>query len=164
MGEIWYNSNFTVGVAFVLFLLLLWYLGVHKMLGRQLDDRATKIRAELDEARRLREDAQELFADFERKQKQVAGQAEEIVAHARAEAERAAERAKADLEVSIQRRLKAADEQIAMAEANAIRQVKDRAVAVAIAAASDVLRDRLGEDRQQALVDQAIDDVGQRLH
>ncbi len=162
--EIWYNSNFTVGVAFVLFLLLLWYLGVHKLIGRQLDDRAVKIRAELDEARQLREEAQELFADFERKQKQVAGQAEEIVQHARAEAEAAAERAKADLEVSIQRRLKAADEQIAMAEANAIRQVKDRAVQVAIAAAADVLRERLGEDRQTALVDQAIDDVGQRLH
>jgi F-type H+-transporting ATPase subunit b len=162
--EIWYNSNFTVGVAFVLFLALLWYLGVHRMIGRALDDRAVKIRAELDEARRLREEAQELFADFERKQKQVAGQADEIVAHARAEAEQAAERAKADLEVSIQRRLKAADEQIALAEATAIRQVKDRAVAVAIAAAADVLRERLGEDRQQQLVDQAIEDVGKRLH
>lgn len=162
--EIWYDSTFVVGVAFVLFVLLLWYLGVHKLIARQLDDRATKIRAELDEVRRLREEAQELFADFERRHKQVAGQAEEIVAHARAEAEQAAERAKADLEVSIQRRLKAADEQIAMAEANAIRQVKDRAVAIAIAAAGDVLRDRLGPDRQQQLVDQAIDDVGQRLH
>jgi F-type H+-transporting ATPase subunit b len=162
--EIWYNSNFTVGVAFVLFLALLWYVGVHRMIGRALDDRAAKIRAELDEARRLREEAQELFADFERKQKQVAGQADEIVAHARAEAEQAAERAKADLEVSIQRRLKAADEQIALAEATAIRQVKDRAVSVAIAAAADVLRERLGEDRQQQLVDQAIEDVGKRLH
>lgn len=162
--EIWYNSNFTVGVAFVLFLALLWYFGVHKLIARALDDRATKIRAELDEARKLREEAQELFAEFERKQKQVTGQADEIVAHARAEAEQAAERAKADIEVSIDRRLKAADEQIALAEANAIRQVKDRAVAVAIAAAADVLRERLGEDRQQQLVDAAIEDVGQRLH
>ena len=162
--EIWYNSNFTVGVAFVLFVALLWYLGVHRLIGRSLDDRAARIRTELDEARRLREEAQELFAEFERKQKQVAGQADEIVAHARAEAENAAERAKADLEVSIERRLKAADEQIALAEANAIRQVKDRAVAVAIAAAADVLRARLGDDRKQQLVDEAIEDVGQRLH
>lgn len=162
--EIWYNSTFTVGVAFVLFLALLWYLGVHKLIGRQLDDRAVRIRAELDEARQLREEAQELFAEFERKQKQVAGQTEEIIAHARAEAEAAAERAKADIQVSIQRRLKAADEQIALAESNAIREVKDRAVTIAIAAAADVLRDRLGEDRQRTLVDAAIEDVGQRLH
>lgn len=162
--EIWYNSNFTVGVAFVLFLLLLWYFGVHKLIARQLDDRAVRIRAELNQARQLREEAQELFAEFERKQKQVAGQAEEIVQHARAEAEAAAERAKADLQVSIQRRLKAADEQIALAEANAIRQVRNHAVSIAVAAAADVLRNRLGEDRQRVLVDQAIEDVGQRLH
>ena len=162
--SIWYDSNFVVGVAFVLFIALLWYLGAHRLIGRALDDRAAKIRAELDEARRLREEAQELFADFERRQKQVAGQADEIVAHAKAEAEQAAERAKADIAVSIQRRLKAADEQIALAEANAIRQVKDQAVTVAIAAAADVLRERLGEDRQQQLVDEAIQEVGQRLH
>ena len=162
--EIWYNSNFTVGVAFVLFLLLLWYLGVHKRIAGSLDDRAVRIRGELDQARQLRDEAQEIFADFERRQKQVAVQAEEIVAHARVDAEQAAERAKADLAVSIERRLKAADEQIAQAEAEAIRQVKNRAVSVAIAAAADVLRDRLGEDRQRGLVDQAIEDVGQRLH
>lgn len=162
--DIWYNSTFTVGVAFVLFLALLWYYGVHKLIARQLDGRAVRIRAELDEARQLREEAQELFAEFERKQKQVAGQADEIIAHARTEAEAAAERAKADIQVSIQRRLKAADEQIALAESNAIREVKDRAVVIAIAAAADVLRDRLGEDRQRSLVDAAIEDVSQRLH
>ncbi len=162
--HIWYEPEFVVGVAFLLFLCLLFYVGVHKMLTRSLDDRAVRIRAELDEARQLREEAQELFADFERKQKQVAGQADEIVEHARAEAQAAAERAKADIQASIQRRLKAADEQIALAEQNAIRQVKDRAVSIAIAAAADVLRERLGEDRQRGLVDAAIEDVGQRLH
>ena len=162
--EIWYNSNFVVGVAFVLFLLLLFYLGVHRFIAKALDDRAGRIRAELNEARQLREEAQELFAEFERKQRQVAGQADEIVAHARAEAEAAAERAKADLKASIERRLKAADEQIAMAESNAVRQVKDQAVAVAIAAAADVLRARLGEDRARGLVDDAIEEVGRKLH
>ena len=162
--EIWYNSNFVVGVAFVLFLALLLYLGVHRFIAKALDDRAARIRAELNEARQLREEAQELFAEFERKQRQVAGQADEIVAHAKAEAEAAAERAKADLKVSIERRLKAADEQIAMAEANAVRQVKDRAVAIAIAAAGDVLRARLGQDRARGLVDEAIEEVGRKLH
>ena len=162
--DIWYNSNFVVGVAFVLFLLLLAYLGVHRYLARALDDRAARIRAELAEARKLREEAQELFAEFERKQRQVAGQADDIVANAGAEAKAAAERAKADLKVSIERRLKAADEQIALAEANAVRQVKDRAVSIAIATASDVLRARLGEDRARGLVDDAIDEVGRKLH
>ncbi len=162
--EIWYNSTFVVGVAFVLFLALLAYLGVHRLLAKALDERAARIRAELNEARQLREEAQELFADFERKQRQVAGQADEIVARARTEAEAAAERAKADLKVSIERRLKAADEQIQLAEANAVRQVKDRAVAIAIAAAADVLRARLGEDRAQGLVDEAIEEVGRKLH
>ncbi len=162
--EIWHNSTFVVGVAFFLFLALLLYLGVHRYIARALDERAMRIRAELDEARQLREEAQELFADFERKQRQVAGQADEIVAHARAEAEAAAERAKEDLKAAIDRRLRAADEQIQLAEANAVRQVKDQAVAIAIAAATDVLRQRLGEDRDRDLVDQAIDEVGRRLH
>ena len=95
--EIFYNSTFVVGISFVLFILLLLYLGVHKLLAAKLDERAAGIRTELDEARKLREDAQELFAEFERKQKEVEGQAEEIIAHARVEAEQAAERAKADI-------------------------------------------------------------------
>lgn len=162
--DLWHNSTFVVGVAFVIFVALLAYLGVHKLIARALDERAGRIRAELGEARQLREEAQELFAEFERKQRQVAGQAEEIVAHARTEAEAAAERAKQDIRVSIDRRLKAADEQIAMAEANAVRQVKDRAVSIAIAAAADVLRQRLGEDRARGLVDDAIEEVGRKLH
>ncbi|HLS19660.1 MAG TPA: ATP F0F1 synthase subunit B [Paracoccaceae bacterium] len=162
--SIWYNSDFTVGIAFVLFLVILWYFGVHKIIFRGLDDRALKIRSELEEARRLAEEAQELFADFERRQKQVGELADEIVAKARDEAEQAAARAKAELDISIERRLKAADEQIAQAEATAIREVKDRAIAVAIAATTEILRDRLGEERQQDLIDNAIEDLGQRLH
>lgn len=162
--SIWYNSDFTVGIAFVLFIFILWYFDVHKLIFRALDDRALKIRAELDEARRLSEEAQELFADFERRQTQVGELADEIVANARAEAEQAAAHAKSELDISIGRRLKAADEQIAQAEAAAIRAVKDQAIAIAIAAATDVLRERLGEERQQDLIDSAIEDLGQRLH
>lgn len=159
-----YNSTFLIGVSFVLFLALLGYLGVHTFLGRKLDERAEGIRGELAEARRLREEAQELFAEFERKQKDVAGQAEEIVAHARIEAEQAAERAKADIATSIDRRLKAADEQIALAEANAVKEVKDRAVSVAIAAATEVLAGRVGDTEDEALIQAAISDVGAKLH
>ena len=162
--EIFYNSTFTVGVSFVLFIALLIYLGVPKLLAGKLDERAAKIKAELDEARALREEAQKTFAEFERKQKEVAGLAEEIVAHAKVEAEQAAAKAKEDLKVSIARRLKAADDQIALAEANAVREVKDKAVSVAVAAAAEVLRDKLGADQAGALVDNAIEDVASRLH
>ena len=158
------DSHFVVGISFVVFFGLLAYLGVHKLIGRALDDRAGRIREELDEVRRLREEAQAIFAEFERKHREVDTQVGEIVAHAKAEAEQAAENAKADLAASIERRLRGADEQIAMAEANAVREVRDRAVQVAIAAAAEVMAARLSEARADALVEDAIKSVGERLH
>ncbi len=162
--SIFYNSTLVVGISFVLFLALLWYLGVHKTLGAMLDKRADGIRNELDEARKLREEAQELFAEFERKQKEVEGQAADIVASAKAEAEGAAERAKADIAASIERRLKAADDQITLAEANAVKEVKDKAVSIAIAAATEVLSSGVGAKEDKSLVETAIKDVGAKLH
>jgi len=162
--SIFHDSHFVVGLAFFLFLGLLAYLGVHKFVGKVLDARADRIRAELDEARRLREEAQATFAEFERQSREVEGRAEEIITHARVEAEQAAERAKADLKVSIERRLKAADEQIAMAEASAVREVKDKAVQVAIAAAAEVLAARMSDAKADALIEDAIKSVGERLH
>ncbi|MEO1493470.1 MAG: ATP F0F1 synthase subunit B [Pseudomonadota bacterium] len=159
-----YDSNIVVAISLALFFGLLWYAGVHKLIGSMLDDRAAKIRAELDEARALREEAQATFAEFERKQREVEAQAEEIVEHAKAEAQAAADRAKADLAVSIERRLKAADDQITLAEETAVKEVKDKAVAIAIAAAAEVLSSKLGGDTAKGLVDTAIKDVGARLH
>lgn len=162
--EFFYNSTYVVGLSFVLFIALLAYLGVHKFLAKALDDRAEGIRTDLNDAKRLREEAQELFAEFERKQKAVAGHVEDIIARAKSEAEVAAEKAKADLVVSIERRLKAADDQIALAEAEAVKEVKDTAVTVAIAAASRILSERLDGDKAENLVDEAIKDAGARLH
>ena len=164
MMDFFGNSNYMVTVSLLLFIGLLGYLGVHKLIGKKLDERADGIRDELNDAKRLREEAQELFAEFERKQKAVEGQAEEIVARAKAEAEAAAVKAKEDLAISIERRLKAADDQIALAESDAVREVKDKAVAVAMAAASQVLSEKLGADKAEGLVDAAIKDVGARLH
>lgn len=162
--SIFNDSHFTVGVAFFLFLGLLAYFGVHKLLGGMLDARADRIRGDLDEARRLREEAQATFAEFERRSREVQGQADEIVTHARAEAEKAAEIAMADLKHSIERRLKAADEQIGMAEANAVREVKDKAVQVAIAAAAEVMAARMTTEKANALIDDSIKRVGARLN
>lgn len=162
--EVFYDSNIVVTVSFTLFFAILFYYGVHKLILGALDQRADRIRNELAEARRLREEAQATFAEFERKQKDVAAQAEEIVEHARAEAEATAEKAKADVAASIERRLKAADEQIAMAEQRAVRDVRDRAIQVAIAAASDVLAQRLGDDQASTIIDESIETIGKRLH
>ncbi|MEE8456367.1 MAG: ATP F0F1 synthase subunit B [Limibaculum sp.] len=158
------DSYFVVGISFVLFFGLLAYLGVHKLLAGLLDQRADRIREELDEVRRLREEAQAIFAEFERKHREVDTQVGEIVAYAKAEAEQAAEHAKADLAASIERRLRGADEQIAMAEANAVREVRDRAVQVAVAAAAEVMAARLTAGKADALIDAGIESVGEKLH
>jgi F-type H+-transporting ATPase subunit b len=162
--SIFHDSYFVVGLAFFMFLGLLVYLGVHKYLAKSLDDRADRIRGELDEVRRLREEAQATFAEFERKQREVHEQADEIIAHAKLEAKQAAENAKADLAASIKRRLKGADEQIAMAEANAVREVRNQAIQIAVAAAGEVMAARLGDKKANELVDDAIKRVGERMH
>ncbi len=158
------NTNIVVGIGFVIFVGILVYFGVPGMLTRMLDSRAVKIRADLDEARALREEAQMLLASFERRQKEVAVQAEEIVVAARHEAEAAAEAAKEDIRKSVARRLHTATEQIEAAEQAAVRQIKDRAVAVAIAAAGDVMKGKMKADDANALIDAAIEDVGAKLH
>ncbi|MEM9370258.1 MAG: ATP F0F1 synthase subunit B [Pseudomonadota bacterium] len=162
--DIFYNSNFVVLLSFLSFFGLLAYFGVHKFLGTKLDERAEGIRNELDEARRLREEAQEIFASFERKQKEVETQAAEIVSHAEAEAKTAAKKAEAEIASSVERRLLRAQEQIAMAEADAVKEVRDRAVQIAVAAASDVLKTNLSAQKANGLIDSAIDEVGERLN
>lgn len=164
MGDLFHNSNFVVGIAFVLFLLVLWYFKVPSLIANALDRRAARIKEELDEARRLREEAQSLLASYERKQKEVEGQVQDIVAHARTEAEEAAVQAKKDLEVSIQRRLRAAEEQIQSAEDGAVRAVRNEAIRVAVAAAGDAIRESMTPEKQATLTDQGIRTVASKLH
>lgn len=158
------NTNFVVLIAFVLFIGVLLYLKVPGMIGGMLDTRADTIRAELDEARSLREEAQTILASYERKQKEVAEHAEHIIAHAKVEAENAAIQAKEDLQASIARRLQAAIDQIASAEASAVKEVRDTAITVAIAAAGEVIAKSMSAKDGGALIDAAIADVGKKLH
>jgi F-type H+-transporting ATPase subunit b len=158
------NTDIVVGIGFVIFVGVLIYFGVPGMLTRKLDERAVRIKADLDEARALREEAQSLLAGYERRQKEVRTQAEEIVAAARHEAEQAAVTAKEEIRRSVARRLQTATEQIDAAEKAAIRQIKDRAVAVAVAAAADVIRERMQPGDADAMIDDAIREVGAKLH
>ena len=158
------NTDFVVLISFLIFIGILVYFKVPGLLTGMLDKRAAGIKAELDEARALREEAQTVLAGFKRKQGEVAAQADRIIAHARTEAETAAEKAKGDIKNSIERRLAAAKDQIASAEKGAVNEVRDSAIQIAVAAASDVVAKQMSAADQNKLIDQAIDDVGQRLH
>ena len=158
------NSDFVVLVAFIVFIGILVYFKVPNIIGGLLDRRAAAIRSELDTARALREEAKELLASYERKSREMKAQAERIVATARDDAQVAADAARAELEANIDRRLRAAEEQIAAAEADAVRAVRERAIAVAVAAAGDVLARQATAESPAAAIDAAIVEVGARLH
>jgi len=158
------NTDFIVVIAFVLFIGVLIYFKVPGMLSRMLDQRSTGIQSELDEARALRDDAQALLASYERKHKEVQDQADKIVAQAKVDAEAAAEQARADLARSIERRLASAEDQIASAQAGAIKEVRDSAVTVAIAAARDVVAKQMTAADANKLIEESIGQVEAKLH
>lgn len=158
------NTDFVVLLAFLLFIGVLYYFKVPGMIGGLLDKRADTIRAELEEARALREEAQTLLASYERKQKEVQEQADRIIAQAKDEAATAAEQAKADLQKSIARRIAAAEDQIASAEAAAIKEVRDRAIVIAIGAARDVIAKQMTAAEGNKLIDDGIEIVDAKLH
>lgn len=158
------NTDFIVLLAFLLFVGVLLYFRVPREVGKLLDKRADGIRAELDEARGLREEAQSLLASYERKQKDVQTQADRIVSNAREEANRSAEQAKVDIAKSIQRRLTAAEEQIQSAQDKAVKEVRDQAVAVAVAAARQVIAEQMTAQRADKMIDESIQTVGAKLH
>jgi F-type H+-transporting ATPase subunit b len=158
------NTNFIVLMAFILFIAILMYMKIPSKIGAMLDARADGIRSDLDEARALREEAQTLLASYERKQKEVQEQADRIVANARTEAERSAEASKDDIEASIARRLASAEEQLESARAAAIKDVQNRAVTVAVAAAKDVIASQMNAVRANTLIDESIATVKAKMH
>lgn len=158
------NTEFVVLIAFIVFVGALVYFGVPGKVTGILDARAVQIKADLEEARNLREEAKTILASYERKQREVQDQSDRIVAGAREEATAAAKQAKADLKSAIARRLAAAQDQIASAEASALRQVKERAVSVAIAVAGDVLAKQMTAETAALSIDDAIGQVEARLH
>ncbi|WP_424832615.1 F0F1 ATP synthase subunit B [Ruegeria sp.] len=158
------NTDFVVTLGFIVFIAVLFYFKVPGMIGGALDNRAEGIKSELDEARALHEEARSLLASYERKQREVQTQADAIVAAAKEDAALAAEQAKVDLEKSIARRLAAAQDQIASAEASAVKEVRDQAITVAVSAANAVLAKQMTATQANKLIDAAIADVGEKLH
>lgn len=158
------NTDFIVVIAFLLLVGILIYFKVPGKISAMLDDRSSGIQSELDEARALRDEAQALLASYERKHREVQGQADRIVAQAKVDAEAAAEQARADLDRSIERRMASAEDQIASAQAGAIKEVRDSAVLVAVAAARTVMAKQMTAANADKLVDDAIAQVDAKLH
>jgi F-type H+-transporting ATPase subunit b len=153
-----------VALGFFCFLALLVYLGVHRKVFDSLDARRARIKSELDDARRLREEAQALLADFERKGREAEKEAEAIIASAKVEAERLATEAKARIEDFVARRTKMAEQKIVQAEAQALADVKSAAADAAVAAAERILsvsaKGKVAED----LLTRGIEDVKSKFN
>jgi F-type H+-transporting ATPase subunit b len=158
------NTDFIVLLSFALFVGILLYLKVPNLLAGLLDKRADGIRTELDEAKKLREEAQTLLASYERKQKEIAEQAERIIKNAKEEAKAVAAQAQKDLEISIERRMQAAVEQLESAEVAAILEIRDTAISVAIAVASEVIQNHSKEVDQDKFLEESILEVSKKLH
>ena len=159
-----FEAETWVAFAFLAFLGLLGYVGVHRKLAKSLDDRADRIKAELDEARKLRDDAAQLLADYKRKRQEAESEAQGIVAGARAEAERMAADAKAKVEEFVARRTKLAENKIAQAEAQAAADVRAAAADAAVAAAEKVLVQTTHGAAAETLIAKGISDLKAKLN
>lgn len=159
-----YDPEFWVAVAFVIFVLGLGYLGVHKTLASALDQRGERIKADLDEAAKLKNEAMALVAEYRRKRDAAETEAQSIVAAAKAEAERVAVEAKAKVEEFVTRRTKMAENKIAQAEAQAVADVRNAAADAAVAAAERLLAEQATGKVAGELIAKGIQDVRSKLN
>jgi F-type H+-transporting ATPase subunit b len=156
------DPEFWVLVAAAIFVAVVWKPAKKSLIG-SLDARAARIRAELDEAKKLRDEAEQLLAQYQQKGREAAAEAEAIVAHAREEAERIAAQSARDLDEALARRQRLAEERIAQAEQKALDEIRAVAIDVAIGAAREVVASQIDEERGAALLDAAIAALPQRL-
>ncbi|WP_375456053.1 ATP F0F1 synthase subunit B [uncultured Methylobacterium sp.] len=157
------TAEFWVAVAFVVFMAIVWKVGGFGIMTKGLDGRATRVRHELDEAKRLREEAAAVLADYKRRRTEAEREAETIIAGARAEAERAAAEGHQRLEDFIARRTRAAETKIAQAEAKAQAEVRAAAADAAVKVSETILRERMQGDAAQALVRSSLGEVRTRM-
>ncbi|WP_306119671.1 MULTISPECIES: F0F1 ATP synthase subunit B [unclassified Roseitalea] len=137
------DSSFWAFVGLIIFFAIIYYFKVPGMVTRALDSRGDRIRNELEEARRLREEAQQLLADYQRRRKESEKEAESIVAAARNEADQITAEAKARTEEYVARRTAMAEQKIAQAELDAVNAVRATAVDVAVAAAERLMGEKM---------------------
>lgn len=159
-----FEAEFWVAVAFIIFVGVLGYFGAHRRLVNSIDDRRDRIEAELDEARRLKAEAEALLATYRRKQQEAEREAQTIIASAKAEAERLAGEAEAKIEEFVVRRTKMAESKIAQAEAQALADVRSAATEVAVAAAEAILTHSVKGKVADDLLAKGIADLKAKLN
>ncbi len=162
-AEAFYQApEFWVMVAFFI---LIASVGraIFRMVTEALDKRSRTINDQIEEAVRLREEAQDLLASYERKQRDAADEAEQIVERARAEAERLSQQASVDLATALKRRERQAMDRIAQAEATALDEIRALAVDVALDAAAKLLADKMTANKSEAMINDAIKDLPEKL-
>ena len=159
-----FEAEFWVAVAFVIFIGVLGYFRVHELLLKSIDDRRERIKAEFDEARRLKAEAEALLATYRRKQQEAEHEAQAIVAGARTEAERLAAEAEAKIEEFVVRRTKMAENKIAQAEAQALGDVRSAAAEAAVAAAKTILTRTVKDKVADNLLAKGIEDFKGKLN
>ena len=150
------NAEFWVAIAFMCFLGLLAFAGAHRKIIDALDRRQRQVKAELDEAVRLKNEARVLLAEFERKGREAEGEAQVLIANAKAEAERLAGEARARVEDFIARRTKMVETKIALAEAQALADVRGAVADAAVSLAGKKLDKAINDGAADALVAQSI--------
>jgi F-type H+-transporting ATPase subunit b len=158
------EPEFWVAVAFVILMGVFAYLGVHRTVIKTLDHRSDRIKAELDDARRLKEEAAGLLAEYKARRASAEREAQDIIAGAQAEAERIAAEAKAKMEDFVVRRTKTAESKIALAEAQALADVRAAAADAAVAAASTILSKSVKGDLADDLLAKGITEVREKLN
>jgi F-type H+-transporting ATPase subunit b len=158
------TPGFWVAVAFVILMGVFAYFGIHKTVLTALDHRAARIKGEFDEARRLKDEAAKVLAEYKTRRASAEREAEEIVASAKAEAERIAAEARAKMEDFVARRTKTAESKIALAEAQAVADVRSAAAEAAVAAASTILSQSVKGQLADDLLAKGITEVRQKLN
>lgn len=155
-AALWQDPGIWVSAAFLVVVVLLLRLGAHRSIVSALDKRSQKIADDLNEARRLREQAQEILAQYQRQQRDAEQEAKEIIEEARREAKRIEAASRTKIAEQIERRAKTAEEKIARAEAQAIAEVRAQAADLAVEAAREIIRTRMDKGAHAALVEKAI--------
>ena len=153
-----------VAIAFVILMGLFAYLGVHRTVLKALDNRSARIKSELDDARRLKDEAAKVLAEYKARRASAEKEAADIIASARTEAERIAAEAKTKMEDFVARRTKTAESKIALAEAQAIADVRSAAADAAVAAASSILTQSVKGSVADDLLTKGIAEVRQKLN
>jgi F-type H+-transporting ATPase subunit b len=158
------EPEFWVAVAFVILMGVFAYLGVHRMVLKALDHRSERIKAELDDARRLKDEAAKLLAEYKARHASAEREAQEIITNAKAEGERIASEAKTKMEDFVVRRTKTAESKIALAEAQALADVRAAAAEAAVTAASTILSQTVKGPVADDLLGKGIDEVRKKLN